>query len=97
MNEFNEYFDEFKKDSLENKKKVALDQLKLIAALTNEMCKELNVDNEVIVNKDIIEATDDCSEEDFVEAVVVYASSIQNSLCDFADKLTDVLEKIAIQ
>ena len=35
--------------------------------------------------------------EDFVEAVVVYASSIQNSLCDFADKLTDVLEKIAIQ
>ncbi len=92
MEDFNKYMEEFKGNSLEDKRKIALDQLKIIASLTNTMCEELGVNNNLIVTKDIIEAEKNVSEDDFVEAVVVYASSIQNSLCDFVDKMTDILE-----
>ena len=94
MNEFEQYMEEFKNNSLEEKKSIALEQLKLISGLTNKMCEEVGVKNEIIVTPDIVEATKENSkEEDFVEAVVVYASSIQNSICDFVDKFTEVLEK----
>ena len=33
------------------------------------------------------------SDDDFVEGIVVYASSIQKSLCKFTEKLTEILEK----
>ena len=94
MNEFEQYMEEFKNNSLEEKKSIALEQLKLISGLTNKMCEEVGVKNEIIVTPDIVEAAKENSkEEDFVEAVVVYASSIQNSICDFVDKFTEVLEK----
>ena len=65
-----------------------------IICLHNKMCEEVGVKNEIIVTPDIVEAAKENSkEEDFVEAVVVYASSIQNSICDFVDKFTEVLEK----
>ena len=92
MEEFNEYMEDFKKNSLEDKKTIALEQLKLIASLTNKMCEELGIENDLIITKDVAEAEQSKSEDDFVEAVVVYASSIQNSLCDFADKATEILE-----
>ena len=93
MNEFDKYMEEFKNNSIQEKKEIALEQLKLISVLTNQMCEELSVKNDIIITKDVLEAKNgNCSEEDFVEAVVVYASSIQNSLCDFADKLTEILE-----
>ena len=94
MNEYEQYMEEFKNNSLEEKKSIALEQLKLISGLTNKMCEEVGVKNEIIVTPDIVEAAKENSkEEDFVEAVVVYASSIQNSICDFVDKFTEVLEK----
>ena len=94
MNEFEQYMEEFKNNSLEEKKSIALEQLKLISGLTNKMCEEVGVKNEIIVTPDIVEAAkENRKEEDFVEAVVVYASSIQNSICDFVDKFTEVLEK----
>ena len=93
MDDINEYMEEFKTYSLEEKRKVALDQLKLIASLANLMCEKLNVKNEVIITKDILEAHENTdSDDDFVEGIVVYANSIQESLCDFIDKMTTILE-----
>ena len=94
MDNFNEYMEEFKTYSLEKKKKTALEQLKVIASLTNEMCNELGLNNELLITKDILEAHENInSEEKFAEGVVIYASSIQNSLCDFINKFTEVMEK----
>ena len=94
MDNFNEYMEEFKTYSLEKKKKTALEQLKVIASLTNEMCNELGFNNELLITKDILEAHENInSEEKFTEGVVIYASSIQNSLCDFINKFTEVMEK----
>lgn len=92
MDEFNNYMTEFKKNSLEEKRKISLDQLKIIASLTNTMCNELGVKNDLIITKDVLEAEKNISEDDYVEAVVVYTSSIQNSLCDFIDKMSEILE-----
>ena len=94
MDDINEYMEEFKTYSLEEKRKVALDQLKLIASLANLMCEKLNVKNEVIITKDILEAHENTdSDDDFVEGIVVYANSIQESLCDFIEKMTTILEE----
>ncbi len=93
MDDMNQYMEEFKTYSLEEKRKVALDQLKIIASLANIMCEKLNVKNEVIITKDILEAHENTdSDDDFVEGIVVYANSIQESLCDFIDKMTTILE-----
>ena len=93
MEDFNKYMEEFKNYSLSDKKKIALEQLKVITSLTNTMCNELGIDNNPIITKDIVEAHENIeSEDEFVEGIVVYASSIQNALCDFIDKLTDILE-----
>ena len=93
MDDFNNYMKEFKQNSLEEKRKISLDQLKIIAGLTNTMCNELGVKNDLIVTKDIVEAEkNNMNENDYVEAVVVYTSSIQNSLCDFIEKMTEILE-----
>lgn len=94
MDDMNQYMEEFKTYSLEEKRKVALDQLKIIASLANIMCEKLNVKNEVIITKDILEAHENTdSDDDFVEGIVVYANSIQESLCDFIEKMTSILEE----
>lgn len=92
MKKFNEYMEEFKKYSLEGKRNIALEQLKIIASLTNKMCEGINAKNEVIVTKNLLEAYETtATEEDFIEGIVVYTNSIQNSLCDFIDKMTTIL------
>ena len=93
MEKIEDYMEEFKTYPLEDKKKVALEQLKIIASLTNTMCEELGVPNELLITKDIVEAhSKSSSEDDFVEGIVEYASLIQNSLCKFIDKMTDYLK-----
>ena len=93
MEDFNEYMEEFKKNSLDEKKSIALEQLKVIVSLVNKLCEEIGCNNKMIVTKDVIEANrQGCSEDDFVEGVVVYASSIQDSLCEFIDKMDEVLK-----
>ena len=93
MNNFNEYMEDFKLKSIEEKRTIALEQLKLLASLTNEICEKTNIKSAPIITKDILEAENDkLNDEDFVEAVVVYASSIQESLCDYIDNMTKILE-----
>ena len=62
-----------------------LEQLKLIAILVNKMCEELEIKKDIIITQNL------------VEAVIVYVSSIQNSLCDFANKFTKILEEKIIE
>ena len=91
---FDEYMDFYKKQPLDEKRDIVYNQLKILASLTNKMCEEINVDNEVLLNKELLDLKrDDVSEDDFLEAIIVLVNSIQNSLCDFDLKLTDIMEK----
>ncbi len=89
--DFNKYMLSFKSRSLKDKQNIVIEQLKMLAILTNSMCKELNVDNEILLNRELIDINkDNYTEDDFAEALIVYINSIQNSLCDYCNKLVSV-------
>lgn len=94
---FDEYMEYYKKQPLSEKRDIVYSQLKVLASLTNKMCEELNVDNELLLNKELLDLKrENVSEDDFLEAIIVLINSIQNSLCDFDLKLTDIMEKQTI-
>ena len=93
--DFNEYMEFFKSQPLKEKQNIVIEQLKMLMGLTNTMCKELNVDNEILLNKEIADLNkDNYTEDDFAEALIVYINSIQNSLCDFSNRLSDVADQV---
>lgn len=92
---FETYMNFFKEQTLKEKRKIVIDQLKILATITNTMCKELNVENEIILNRELLDLNQESySEDDFAEASIVLINSIQNSLCDFDLKLTKIFESI---
>ncbi len=92
---FEEYMEFFKSQPLKEKQSIIIDQLKMLSALTNTMCKELNISNEILINRELIDLKNsNYTEDDFAEAIIVYINSIQNSLCDFSNHLSDIAENI---
>lgn len=90
-----EYMTFFKSQTLKEKQGIIYEQLQLLAGLTNKMCKELNIPNEVILNKELLDLKDtNYTEDDFAEAIVVLISSIQNSICDYSNGVSELLDKI---
>jgi len=95
MDNLEEYIEYFKGLSLKEKQEIILDELKMIAGMTNQMCKEIGANNELLLNKEIADVNNlNYTEDDFSEAVITYICSIKNSLCDFSDKLTDISENM---
>ena len=93
---FNEYMNSFKSLSLKEKQSVVLDQLQILAGFTNNLCKEIKVNNEAIIHRELVDVKhENYTEDDFVEAVIVYVNSIQNSICDYASGITDLLDSIS--
>lgn len=92
---FEEYMKFFKEQDLQNKQSIIIDQLKMLATLSNTMCRELNVDNNLILNKELLDIKQkDYTEDDFAEAAITLICSIQNSLCDFDQKLSDIFDTL---
>ena len=92
--DFNEYMDFFKGLSLRDKQGIVLDQLKMIASFSNQMCTEYEIPNEIMMNREVLDMnSDDYTQDDFAEAVIVYVNSIQNSLSDFSIGMSDMYDK----
>lgn len=92
---FEEYMEYFKGLTLREKQGVVLEQLKLLASSSSMICREIGSENEVLSNKELLDMNKESyTEDDFAEAVLVLVSSIQNSMCDFHLKFTEVLENI---
>lgn len=90
---FDEYMKSFKKQPLKEKQNIVIGQLKILATITNTMCKELNIQNELMLNRELLDLNKEYyTEDDFAEAIIVYINSIQNSLCDFDNKLSVIFE-----
>ena len=91
---FDEYMEYYKKLPLKQKQTIAINQLKMIVNLTNKMCEELNINNEILINKELLNVNkENYTEDDYSEALIVLINSIQNSLCDFNIRLTDIIQK----
>ena len=97
MNEdFNEYVEFFKGLSLEEKQKIIYEQLQMLTSFTNSMCKEINVDNEVLLNKELLDLKEkNYTQDDFAEAIIVLINSIQNSICDYTNGISSLLDRMS--
>ena len=91
MDNLDEYLEYYKGLPLNKKKEIIIDELKLLASITNKMCNEIGANNELLLNKEILDTN---SEDDFNEAVITYICSIKNSISDFNIKLTEINENI---
>lgn len=91
MDNLDEYLEYFKKLPLEEKKEIIIDELKVLTSVTNKMCTEIGANNEVLLNKEILDTN---TEDDFTEAIITYICSIKNSISDFNIKLTEINESI---
>lgn len=92
--EFNEYIEAFKELPLQKKKEMTIDEIKDILAALNKMKKELNIHDEMLFNKEILDLKKvSPSEDDFVEAVFVYLHTIQESLGVYFLNLQNILYK----
>ncbi len=96
MNEdINEYMIFFKNQTLKEKQSIIYDQLQMLASFTNKLCKELNIPNELILNRELLDLKKDgYTEDDFAEAVIVLINSIQNSICDYSNGILSYLDKM---
>ena len=93
--EFEEYLNKYKILSLKEKQNVVIEQLKMLSVLTNQMCTNLNVKNELLLSKELVDLkNENYTEDDFSEAILTLVNSIQNSLCDFNLKLVDIMKYI---
>lgn len=90
-----EYMIFFKKQGLKEKQSIIYEQLQILARFTNDLCKNINVSNELILNKEILDLKKESyTEDDFTEAMIVLINSIQNSICDYSNGITNLLDKI---
>lgn len=96
MNEdINEYMIFFKQQTLKEKQSIVYEQLQLLTSFTNSLCQELNIPNKPILNREILDLKkDNYTEDDFAEAIIVLINSIQNSICDYSNGISDLLDKI---
>lgn len=92
---FDEYMEDYKKLPLKEKQNIIFEQLKILTSLTEKMCDEIGAENELILSNELTDLSkDDYTEDDFAEAVITLVNSIQNSLCDFSLKLTEINEQL---
>lgn len=93
----NEYIEYFKEQDLKSKQKIIYEQLQLLTSFTNNMCKELNIKNEIIINKELLDLKNkNYTEDDFAEAIIILVNSIQNSICDYVNGINNLLDNIYI-
>ena len=88
--DINEYMNFFKNQTLKEKQSIIYEQLQILTGLTNNMCKELNIQNDPILNREILDLKkDNYTEDDFAEAIIVYNKKL------YLSKLSDsyVLKK----
>ncbi len=93
--DINEYMKFFKAQDLKEKQSIIYEQLQTLAGFTNSLCTELDIPNDFILNKELLDLKkDDYTQDDFAEAIIVLINSIQNSICDYSKGISDILDKM---
>lgn len=81
---FNAFIDEYKENTLMNKQKIVISELKELIALFQKICSTQNINHELLVNREIIDVNkDNYTQEDFAEAVYVYIQMYKEIMSDF--------------
>lgn len=78
---FNNYVETFKKLPLQEKKVRVVNELQRLLTFIEKAKQDLNIRVGVLYNKEVLDLnTDKISDDDFVEAMLVYVHSIQEAL-----------------
>jgi hypothetical protein len=93
QSEFDSYIESVKNKPLEEKQKLLFKQLTSIASLTNTMCRTIGLESHLLVNDELMNLMkNEYTEDEYITALMALTSSIQESLCDFDDKISDIIE-----
>ena len=91
--EFDRYIEKVKNKTLDEKQKLLFKQLTSIASLTNTMCRTVGIDSHLLVNDELMNIMkNDYNDDEYITALMALSSSIQESLCDFDEKISDIIE-----
>ncbi len=87
---------EFIDFSLEQKLDLLLNQLKEAAVTVKEMCNNYNSENEVYINRELVDINkENVTIDDYVEASEVYVLSILSSLNKFSEAEDEFLNSVS--
>ena len=91
MNEFksfDEYLVYFNQQNVKDKKNIIFEQLRMINKFTDSMCSNLNIKSDLVINlKDSFK-----NDDEYYAALITLINSVQDSLCNFSDKFSDIME-----
>ena len=85
---FDKYIEAFKKLPLKEKKEITIKKIQKLLSYVDKLNETINNPNKILYNKEIqdIKKTNS-TEDDFIEAVLVYIHSIEESLANYIDKI----------
>ena len=91
--EFESYLANVKNKSVEEKERLLFKQLSSIASLTNTMCRTIGLESKLLVNDELLNIMKtDYNQDEYITALMAITSSIQENLCDFDEKISDIVE-----
>lgn len=84
--DFNEYINSFKALTIDRKKELTVREMKKLYGFINLLKDKFGVPQELLYNREILDAKGDLiSEDDFVEAMFVYANIVEEAFADYVD------------
>lgn len=83
---FNNYVEEFKKLTTEEKREEILKSIKELIAIFEKLATLDNISFEYLKNKEILDIKVSNSEDDFLEAEIVYIENAKNLIGQYLDK-----------
>ena len=77
--EFDRYIEKVKNKTLDEKQKL--------------MCRTIGLESHLLVNDELMNIMkNDYNDDEYITALMALSSSIQESLCDFDEKISDIIE-----
>ena len=93
--DFDQYIEKFKKYSTKTKEDIVYNQMKLLASLTNKICKLVGAENNLVINKELVDLVKkDYTQDDYYEAMIVLINSVQCSIEAYHNKIYDNLKQL---
>lgn len=88
---FNEFIEEYKKLSIEEKRKEIISAQKELIALFSNLCESVGANNKLLLNKEILDLNKEpVSETDYLEALFVYINMLKEQIGDYFEKINEV-------
>lgn len=88
--QFDEFIEAYTKLPRKRQQEEILKKLKNIVAITMMVGERFEINQEILLNKELLDLkTDNVSEKDFYEGVFVYINSLEESLCALLENIMD--------